>query len=127
MDELKRLLQERKWLVYAAIGVAVLFVGFWGYRIVFGGNDGLMTSESLAEDVTVKFTDTGESIKMPRGDVVRQLLDRPGNTPLPETTRVGHPKTGVQTGIVGSDSTWKKFIDEINVERTFKGKPVGAK
>jgi hypothetical protein len=127
MEELKRLIGERKWLVYAAAGVAVLFLSFWGYRLVFAGGDSLMTTDSLAEDLPVKFTDTGETITMARGDVVRQLLDRPGNAPLPPETRIGHPKTGKQTGIVGSEPSWKKFLDSINVERSYKGKPVERK
>lgn len=127
MDELKRLVGERKWLVYTATGVAVLFLAFWGYRLTFRSGDSFMTTDSLAEDLTVKFPDTGESITMARGDVVRQLLERPGSGPLPPETRIGHPKTGKQTGIVGSESSWKKFIDSVNVERSYKGKPVDRK
>jgi hypothetical protein len=127
MDELKRLFEERKWLVYTAGGVLALFLCFWGYRVVFGGSESLMTTDSLAEELSVKFSDTGESVTMARGDVVRQLLERPGSTPLPPETRVGHPKTGKQTGMVGSESSWKKFLDQINVERSYKGKPVERK
>jgi hypothetical protein len=125
--ELKHLYQERKWLFNAAAGVLLLCVAFWGYRLVFAKADGLMTSESLAADVSVTFSDTGETIKMPRGDVIRQLLDRPGSAPLAPTERIGHPKTGKQTGMVGSESAWKKLIDEVNTERSYKGRPVGAK
>ena len=126
MEDLRRFVADRKGLVFVFAGVLLLAVAFWSVRL-FGGGGGVLPGDSLSESVTVRFDDTNASLTMPRGDVVRQLLERPGSGPLPTTERLANPKTLKLTGIAGSESAWKKLLEQVNQERSYKGRPVGAK
>jgi len=127
MEQLKRLFSEKKGLSYMLVAVLVAAVAFWGYRLFFADRNDVLSTEALSEDVTVLFTDTGDTRKMARGDIVRELLDRDGNTAIDPSNGITNPKTGKQTGVIVSDGAWKKLIEGVNRERSFKGKPIGQK
>ena len=111
MPSLREQLNARPWLGWAFAG-AVLVAAFFMYLRMRPSDEGALSGDSLTEEVTVKFTDTGETVTMLRGRLTRELLGKNGK--IDPTEGIVNPKTGKPSGILVSDKQWKKLVAEIN-------------
>ncbi len=101
---------ERKhvmWAVFAALAVLMVIVILWGLRA------SRSPAADLASEVTVRFDDTGEDLKMTRGQIERALIARifqPG--PIDPAVGLTNPKTGKPTGFPADREYWNRLIEE---------------
>ena len=76
------------------VALVILAVAVWVYMRRSGASD-TYSVESMTEMVTIKYTDTGEEVQMPRGRFEILLRDRQGL--IDKTTGVINPATGAAT------------------------------
>jgi hypothetical protein len=100
-------------LGWAVAAVCVgLTVVLWVRR---GSTEDFYSPDRMQEMVTIKFTDTGDEIEMPRGRLDRELR-RSGGV-LDPSKGVVNPKTGQPTGFPFNKNEWEQWIKRINEER----------
>ncbi|MDP1661354.1 MAG: hypothetical protein Q8L55_05505 [Phycisphaerales bacterium] len=111
MSSIRDQLNARPWLGWAFAGVVVLasVVTFMRMR---SSDDGAMSGDALTEEVTIRYTDTGETVSMLRGRLTRELLGKDGL--LDPTQGIRNPKTGELSGVLVNDKQWQKLVAEIN-------------
>ncbi len=95
-----------------ALLIAVASVGLYYFRS--GGESDVYSPESMREELTVRFTDTGETIKIPRGRLDRMLRDRKTLDPAEGIT---NPATGKPTGFLVDEDEWSGMLNRIKTER----------
>lgn len=117
-------INKRPWLGWAC-AAALLGLSAYLFWRLSGGTDPYDPSR-ITEEVTIKFTDTGEEITMPRGRLERELRYRQGK--LDPTKGIVNPKTGQPTGFLFSKSDWESTISRLNEEKDIMsgGAPVPA-
>lgn len=108
---------KKPWVGWA---VAAGCLGLAAY-FHFGRGSGadLYTPESMTEMVTIKFTDTGEEMEIPRGRLDKMLRER--GSKLDPTQGVTNPKTGQPTGFPFNKNEWEKWIARINKDKEEAG------
>lgn len=111
MANLRDQLNARPWLGWAFAGVVVVASVFMYFRLR-STDEGALSGDALTEEVTVKYTDTGETVTMLRGRLTRELLGKDGT--LDPTKGIRNPKTGELSGVLVNDKEWKKLVAEIN-------------
>ncbi|MFN9972478.1 MAG: hypothetical protein ACK58T_21570, partial [Phycisphaerae bacterium] len=81
---------------------------------------------TLSQEVTVRFMDTGDEIKLSRGEFEKQLRMVSGN--LTKDTGIPNPKTGKPTGVLVATREWEETVDRINAERDWakENSPFGS-
>jgi len=107
------LLNRYPWLGWVVIAL-LLGVTVWSLLWRRGGADAY-DPESMKEMLTVRYTDTDEVVKIPRGRL-DQMLRGSGNA-LDPTQGIINPKTGKPTGFLVDEDEWSKMIDRINKEK----------
>ncbi len=121
MASIRDSLQKSPWIGWA---LALVMFGVAGYFAFFRGHVGVDPSnpERMREIVTIKYTDTGEEVKMGRGQFERALREsQPGMTVDPSKGLV-NPKTGQATGFLFDKDDWDSLVKQINAERAeFRG------
>ncbi len=100
----------------AAIALGVAAYMYFGQQ----GDIDPYNPDRMKQMVSVKFTDTGEVIELPRGRFERQLRDTNGGL-LDPTKGITNPKTGQPTGFLFDKSDWEEVVARINGERTAAG------
>lgn len=73
------------------------------------------STDRMTETVTIKFTDTGEVVKMPRGRMEVQLRDRVGL--VDPTQGIQNPSTQQFTGVLVNQEDWEDTVKRINLEK----------
>ena len=117
MPDLREELNKRPWLGWIVAGVLlVVAVAVYLSRT---GNDDPYSPERMTEMVTIKFTDTGEEMEIPRGRLDLQLRQTGGK--LDPTKGLINPKTGQPTGFPFSKSEWEDMCARINASREAMG------
>ncbi|HYD02035.1 MAG TPA: hypothetical protein VEB22_12475 [Phycisphaerales bacterium] len=111
MATLRDQLNARPWLGWAFAGVVTVAAVTMYFRMR-SGSEGVLSGDTLTEEVTVKFTDTGETVKMLRGRLTRELLGKAGK--LDPAEGIVNPKTGKASGVLVSDGEWQRLVAEIN-------------
>jgi hypothetical protein len=107
-------IQKRPWLGW---GVAIVVLAFAIWNTLRGPSGGSVYSpESMREMVTIKFTDTGDEIEIPRGRLDKELRGR-GSTVDP-AQGLTNPKTGQPTGFPYDKRDWQGMIERINKEKS---------
>lgn len=111
MSSIRDQLNARPWLGWAFAGVVVVasVVTFIRMR---SSDDGVMSGDALTEEVTIRYTDTGETVSMLRGRLTRELLGKDGR--LDPSQGIRNPKTGELSGVLVNDKQWQKLVAEIN-------------
>ncbi len=111
MSSIREQLNARPWLGWAFAGVVVVasVVTFIRMR---SSDDGAMSGDALTEEVTIRYTDTGETVSMLRGRLTRELLGKDGK--LDPSQGIRNPKTGELSGVLVNDKQWQKLVAEIN-------------
>jgi hypothetical protein len=122
MNWLREFLAKSPWIGWA---VALVFMGIAGWLIVSGASGGgsKYIPERMQEKVTIKFTDTGETLEMYRGDLEKEVRQRSDG--LDKTKGIINPKTGQPTGFPYNPDDWDGMIDRIAKQREILrgGKP----
>lgn len=113
MPSLREALNEKPWIGWtvAAVcaSVATLFV-----TGVIGGSRS--PAERLAEEVTIRCTETGEEWSMSRGEFERELLLRPGS--LDAAAGIPSPfADGRPTGVLVNKREWEETVERINAAK----------
>lgn len=98
---------------WTVAGVAIAFALFMLWRSL--RSDSPYGQARLAETVTVRFTDTGEEVKLMRADFERQLRSVPGKLDL--SAGIVNPKTGKPSGVLVATREWEEVVQRINEER----------
>lgn len=100
-----------------AIGwvIALLACGVAVYFAAFRRAQGDYLPEQMTEMVTIKFTDDNETMDIPRGRLIRELM-RTGQT-LDPSKGITNPRTGQPTGFPFNKSEWESMVRQINTDR----------
>lgn len=113
MDRLREFLQRSPWAgwLFAGLILAASMVVYLSRTT----SDDPYNADRMREMVTIKFTDTGDVIEMPRGRLDKELRGR-GDT-LDPTKGIINPKTGEPTGFLYNKREWETMIERINAEK----------
>lgn len=111
--------EDRPWLVWVLGAVLLTAGGYWGWRLLSSGSNGF-SSETLAEDVTIKYTDTGKTAVIMRGSVVRELSAR--KLPIDPSVGLRNPETNKNTGFPENEALWKQIISEVEQFKKARGR-----
>lgn len=111
--------QVRAILRNPAIGwaIALLAVGFAVWMLIRS-----LTSSSpydparTTQEVTIRFTDTGDELTMSRGRFEKELRGSGRELKLDEG--IINPKTGKPTGFLVAADEWKETVARLNLERS---------
>jgi hypothetical protein len=111
MADVKAQLAEKPWLKWA-IGGLVVLVLILGWQRLRPRNESTLSGDSLIEEVTIKYTDTGKTVKMLRGRLVRELVGREGA--IDPNKGLKNPETGEYSGVIINESEWQKLVKDVN-------------
>lgn len=110
---LREVINQKPWLGWTLVGV-FLGVGLTYLALGWGGGKDPYNPERLKEMVTVKFTDDGSTMQMPRGRIEKMIAERPE---LSESEGITNPKTGKPTGFLFDEDEWKEMITRLKAEK----------
>lgn len=102
---------ERKSITLIVLGVLAVAAVAVGIRALTSNSASEV--QSLSAEVPVHFDDTGDEIKMNRGQIERSVLARifhPG--PIDAAVGLTNPKTGKPTGFPVDRAYWDRLIEE---------------
>jgi hypothetical protein len=115
MSSIREQISSKPWIGWAIAGV--LFVAaVYLYISRSSRNDVQYGQEAMTKMVTVKFTDTGDELVMPRGRFEKMLRGSVTGTLDPSKGLI-NPKTNQPTGFLFNKSDWDETIQRINTER----------
>jgi hypothetical protein len=111
-------INQRPWLGWILAGVATLVAVYFVFFARPRG--GVYTPDQMTQIVTIRFTDTGDTIDIPRGRLISDMILQGG--PIDPTRGVVNPKTGQPTGFPFNKADWEAMIEQLNREiRAAKG------
>jgi hypothetical protein len=114
MPSLRETLNKSPWIGWA---LAFVLLGVSAYLYFSRTTDvNAYNPERMREFVTVKFADTGEEERMPRGKFERALREAQKGQ-LDGSKGLVNPKTGQPTGFLFDKADWEETISRINDER----------
>ncbi len=113
MAGIREMLQKSPWLGWAVAGVLLVTAVVLLMR--GGGGSSPYSQERMTEMVTIKFTDTGEEVEMPRGRFEMMLRDRRGL--VDPSAGIINPSTNQPTGFLFKKSEWEETVKRINEEK----------
>ncbi len=119
---LRESINQKPWLGWAVAAVLFCVAALFALRSFFPSGD-IYSGDSMSEMVTIKFTDTGETMEIPRGRLIKQLLDDGGT--LDPSKGIMNPKTKQPTGFLFNKSEWESMIKSLIADRA-EAKPVAA-
>jgi len=111
---LREKLQSNPWIGWCVAIAALCLSGFLMYRN-FSGGESPYSPERMREKVTIKFTDTGDTMEMYRGDLDYEIRTR--GEGLDKAKGIINPKTGQPTGFPYNPDDWDGMIDRIAKQR----------
>ncbi len=107
---MKDFFKKGSWVSWAICAVLLLATAWlWWDRSV---HESPFTPERMKEEVSIKYTDTGDVVTMPRGRFEKLLRD-PG-TKLDPGKGLINPKTGQPTGFLYSQREWEEAVKRVN-------------
>jgi hypothetical protein len=110
MGSLRQFMQKNPMMGWVLASLLMIFAAVMLYMRLGAKTE----TQQLAENVTIRDAETGETWKMPRGAMEKELYLRP--FPLDPNKGLLNPKTGKPTGFPAD--AWKDTVDRINAERT---------
>lgn len=110
---MRDLLSKYPWLGWAIAGL-LLGLSIWLY-IARSRGAGEYDPDRMKDMLTIRYTDTDEVEKIPRGRL-DQMLRRSGDK-LDATKGIINPKTGKPTGFLVDEDEWTSMIERINKEK----------
>lgn len=113
MERIRQFMREKPWAGWLVALVILAAAGTIIYRQ--NQSAGRFTPASMQEYVTIKYMDTGEEVRLPRGRVDKMLRDQGG--PLDPSKGLVNPATGQPTGFLIDREDWDSWIQRINEDR----------
>lgn len=110
---IREALRQKPWLGWAVAAIVIALAAWNTFRGRAG--DSPYSPDSMQEIVTIKFTDTGDEIEIPRGRLDKELRGR--GDKLDPLQGLVNPKTGQATGFPYSKRDWEGMITRINKEK----------
>ncbi len=114
MQQIRQLLQKPA-IGWAVAGLAILFSAYTLYRFGFGAS-GPYDARRMQQDVVIRFADTGEEVRMPRGRFEKMLREK-GNA-LKSDEGIVNPATGKATGFLIAKDEWEETVQRIQGENS---------
>ena len=112
MINIREQIDKKPWLGWLVAGVLLVIAVFIYVRR--SSNADPYSPERMTDMVTIKFTDTGDEIEMPRGRLDKELRGRPDFDP---SKGVINPKTGAATGFPFDKKEWETWLGRIKQEK----------
>lgn len=112
IQKLRQFINGKPWLGWAMASVLLVLAVVMYFSLSGGG--GKYAAERMAEQVTIRCSETGDEWTITRGLLEKALRGR-GDTVDPNVG-IDNPKTGKPTGFP-IDSSWKEMITRINKEK----------
>lgn len=106
--------EKYPWWPIPILAIVLLVGAAWLLRSVVRQPD-LMSSESMAENVDVYFSDTDTTMAVPRGRIIGELSLL--NAAADQNTRLKNPANGKLSGVVKDEAEWKRLIVIVNATR----------
>lgn len=122
MDRIRQLMREKPWMGWIVALVAIAAAGFMMFNNT--QSDGRFTPSNMQEIITIKYIDTEEEVRLPRGRVDKMLRGQGGN--LDPSKGLINPKTGKASGYPVDKDDWEKWIKRINEDRELMKQPGSA-
>ena len=119
MKKLRELMQNNPMLGWGVAALLTLGAAFMLFTRLTAKNE----TAQLTEMVTLRDSETGETWKVPRGVMEKELWLRAH--PLDPNMGMLNPKTGKPTGF--PIDSWKETVESINIERSADAKAPPAK
>ena len=113
MINIREQMEKKPWLGWSVAGVLLLVAVF--IYVSRSSNSDPYSPERMTEMVTIKFTDTGDEIEIPRGRLDKELRGRGGA--LDPSQGVINPKTGAATGFPFNKKEWEDWIKRVNEDK----------
>lgn len=114
MDRIRRFVRENPW---AGWTLSLIILGIAATIIVRqNSSSGRYTPDRMQEYVTIKYMDTGDEDRIPRGRVDKMLREQQLGMVDP-TKGLLNPKTGQYTGFPYDKDDWEAWVKRINDDR----------
>lgn len=120
---MRDVLNKYPWLGWV-IALLLLGLSIWLYVARTRGA-GDYDPDRMKDMLTIRYTDTDEVEKIPRGRL-DQMLRRSGDS-LDPTKGIINPKTGKPTGFLVDEDEWTTMIERINREKDAVREASGGK
>ncbi len=120
-------INSKPWMGWALAG-AFLVTGVVMYMRLTTGAASPFSADRATDKVTIKFTDDGSTIEMPRGRLYQELMDRGGT--VDGSKGIRNPATGALTGFLYDKQEWDTIVQQMNAEMQAalkRTQPVNAK
>jgi hypothetical protein len=124
LGSVREFMNKAPWAGWVVAGVLLLAAVYMFMRGQTGTDP--YSPERMTEMVTIRFTDTGDEITMPRGTMDKQL--RHQGEKLDPSKGIINPKTGQPTGFLFNKEEWEEMVARINSEKeqARKGSALGG-
>ncbi len=110
MDGLRRLMKDKPVLGWAVAAVAIAAAAY--FAMSRGPRDQAYTPDMMRQIITIRFADTGDTIDIPRGTLLRDIAR--GGKVIDPTRGIVNPKTGQPTGFPFDKNEWEAMVARIN-------------
>ncbi|MFN0011400.1 MAG: hypothetical protein ACKVS8_07125 [Phycisphaerales bacterium] len=110
MANIRELLNKKPWIGWCVAGAAVCVASYFGWKA--NKVEGEYTADRMTQVLTIRFTDTGDTMEIPRGRLMRDLMLAGGK--LDPSKGIVNPKTGQATGFPFSKDDWESMVAQIN-------------
>lgn len=122
---LREFLNARPWIGWAFSGVLLLVCVYILYSRMNPVGDEY-SGDRMTQMVTIKYMDTGKEEQMPRGRLIKMLLDQGGT--IDATKGIINPETKAPTGFIYDKEDWEALVKQLNADRAEaqKAKPAAG-
>ncbi len=121
MERIRQFMRDKPWAGWL---VALVILAAAGLVIVRQNQtQGRFTPASMQEYITIKYMDTGDEERIPRGRVDKMIREQQAGVVDPNKGLM-NPKTGQFSGFPIDKDDWEAWIKRINDDRVqYGGKP----
>ncbi len=110
MGNIREVINKKPWLGWLVAGAAMCAAGYFAWRST--SEKGEYTPERMTQRITIRFTDTGDTMEISRGRLIRDMMLSGGQ--IDPTKGVINPKTNQPTGFPFNKDDWEKMVGQIN-------------
>ncbi len=114
MNKIRTILQQKPfvgWIVAGVLALVAVYFATSGSR-----TKQMYTPDSMTEMLTIRYADTGTEATIPRGRLLRDLLDS-NDGKLDPTKGHINPETGKPTGFPFNKELWDGMVAQVNADR----------